>query len=245
MTDRENFLLRWSRRKLEAPEEPVTPEKPADAVPPGAPDAHTGDPKPKEVPGVKAPAEPPAFDLASLPSLDSITASTDVRGFLAPGVPSALRNMALRRAWSADPAIRDFVGLQDYDWDFNAPGGVPGFGELTPAHDVKKLLADIFGEKPTTAEIAENKPTPAAGAPASGSQLRPPDAVDQLDSAAAPPSAPPPDESIVANVTEPGRDETTLPHQEVSPAPQEVTDNKQIADETGVRRQAHGGALPK
>jgi hypothetical protein len=36
----------------------------------------------------------------------------------------------LRRAWLADPAIRDFIGLSENSCDFNAPDGVPGFGSL-------------------------------------------------------------------------------------------------------------------
>jgi hypothetical protein len=31
-----------------------------------------------------------------------------------------------------DPAIRNYVGLSENAWDFNAPGGVPGFGLLDP-----------------------------------------------------------------------------------------------------------------
>jgi hypothetical protein len=41
-----------------------------------------------------------------------------------------LTRAALRRAWSADQAIRDFIGLSENSWDFNAPEGVPGFGSL-------------------------------------------------------------------------------------------------------------------
>jgi hypothetical protein len=46
-------------------------------------------------------------------------------------VPADVTRTALRRAWSTDPAIRDFVGLSENSWDFSAPGGVPGFGPLT------------------------------------------------------------------------------------------------------------------
>jgi hypothetical protein len=45
-----------------------------------------------------------------------------------------------------DPAIRDFVGLSENSWDFNALGGVPGFGSLT-AEDARWLLARVMGEK--------------------------------------------------------------------------------------------------
>ena len=78
-------------------------------------------------PDASPPAAPkPEFDLTSLPSLESITAATDIRAFLAPGVPPELTRAALRRAWSADPAIRDFVGLPENDWDFTDPNGSAG-----------------------------------------------------------------------------------------------------------------------
>ena len=98
------------------------------------------------------------FDLSKLPSLDSITAATDIRDFLAPGVPKEIARAALRRAWSADPAIRDFKGLAENDWDFTDPTAMPGFGALPPGTDVKKLVAQIFGERDSAAEPAGDQP---------------------------------------------------------------------------------------
>ena len=111
-----------------------------------------------EIPGNAA--SKPEFDLASLPSLDSITAVTDVRAFLAPGVPTDLARAALRRAWAADPAIRDFKGLAENAWDFTDPTAMPGFGALPPGTDIKKMLAQIFGdgEKPAATDAAAEKP---------------------------------------------------------------------------------------
>jgi hypothetical protein len=169
MNEPEKFLTRWSRRKRvadEAREQPGS-KPPVDlevqATPPAAADG-----KPENQPQDKqaiarAPATTgknaipePAFDPASLPSLDSIGADTDIRGYLKPGVPNDLQVAALRRAWSADPAIRDFVGLQDYDWDFTDPHGVLGFGELDASFDVKKALANIMGDTPRAGEpVAE------------------------------------------------------------------------------------------
>src|SRR5262249_59824475 len=85
------------------------------------------------------------FDPASLPPIESINAGTDVSAFLRPGVPADLAQAALRRAWVADPAIRDFVGLAESSWDFNAPGGVPGFGPLRAIDDVQRLAAHVAG----------------------------------------------------------------------------------------------------
>src|SRR5262249_37211422 len=91
--------------------------------------------------------------------------------FLAPGVPAELTRAALRRAWSADPAIRDFVGLAENQWDFTAPGGAPGFGSLTDTEQIRQLLAKVIGHpepeasadaapEPPASETAENPPKP-------------------------------------------------------------------------------------
>ena len=82
--------------------------------------------------------------------------------FLRKGVPASLRNRAMRRLWSLDPAIRDYVGdARDYAWDWNVPGGVPVSGPLSATTDVKQMVKDIFGrEKAAPAAAAE--PTVAA-----------------------------------------------------------------------------------
>src|SRR3974390_1957094 len=111
MTEPDNFLERWSKRKL-ASQEPSTAERTAAAEPP----------RPNHLPAAPAPLgeapRPPAepFDLPGLPSLDSIDANTPVAAFLRPGVPSELTREALRRAWTSDPAIRDFKGLVENGW---------------------------------------------------------------------------------------------------------------------------------
>jgi hypothetical protein len=58
-----------------------------------------------------------AFKTA-LPPIESIGAESDIRCFLAPGVPVELTRAALRRAWVVDPRIRDFVGLSENSSDF-------------------------------------------------------------------------------------------------------------------------------
>lgn len=162
MTERENFLERWSRKKAEAEHET------GHAANAPAEPRHTGDPAPRPSTAAGAnptsPAIPKAeFDIASLPSLESITKSTDIRAFFTPGVPADLTRAALRRAWATDPAIRDFVGLQENDWDFTKPDSIPGFGDIPPDFDVKKLVAQIFGEPdeaPEPVAATAQLPTP-------------------------------------------------------------------------------------
>jgi hypothetical protein len=127
----EGFLSRWSRRKRAV----VEGRAPEEAAPPAPLEA-----KPEALP-----AEPEdEFDLTSLPPIESLTIESDFKAFLHRKVPLELRSAALRRAWSLDPAIRDFIGPADYAWDFNAPDGVPGFA-LELGGDAMKLLSHALG----------------------------------------------------------------------------------------------------
>src|SRR5262249_46830555 len=100
-------------------------------------------------------ATPPSLDLTKLPPIESITATTDIRAFLAPGVPPEVTRAALRRAWVADPKIRTFIGIAENQWDFTAPETIPGFGPLKAVDDVRRLVADVFGDSSHQAEAHE------------------------------------------------------------------------------------------
>jgi Protein of unknown function (DUF3306) len=171
MSDPEHFLARWSRRKRETVEDGEQPKSPAPPAPAQDVDAkdgaRAGEDRGKHedaqaVPrGVPGPAEP-AFDISSLPPLDSITAESDIRAFLAPGVPPDLTRAALRRAWAADPKIRDFVGLAEYAWDYHAPGSMAGFGPLEMTDELRRLVARIVGGD--GGEDREERPNPTVAA---------------------------------------------------------------------------------
>ncbi|HWW30121.1 MAG TPA: DUF3306 domain-containing protein [Steroidobacteraceae bacterium] len=136
MSEPENFLSRWSRLKRESRVEESGDEKRAVDVPPGP-----------------AMSSPPAFDPASLPPIESIVADSDIRAFLAAGVPAELTRAALRSAWAADPAIRDFIGIAESQWDFNDPAAIPGFGPLGAADYARDLVARALAspENPASA----------------------------------------------------------------------------------------------
>lgn len=53
----------------------------------------------------------------TLPPISSIGPGSDIRAFLALGVPEEVRRAALRRAWATDPAIHNFVGLSENSED--------------------------------------------------------------------------------------------------------------------------------
>jgi hypothetical protein len=158
MSNPESFLTRWSRRKHAAAlesEEVISSEAPAPAPLEKAAgnERSTGTECLNEdngiVPSTGLNTAAPPFDPLSVPPIESITADTDIRGFLAPGVPPDLTRAALRRAWAADPKIRDFVGLADYDGDFNAPGSMAGFGPLEMTDELLRMAARIVGPAPS------------------------------------------------------------------------------------------------
>jgi hypothetical protein len=150
MSEPENFLSRWARLKRQGDQAGQGRDAAAEGeAPDGAAPATTAEDSRTQASAAEAtaaPAEEPAFDISKLPPIESITAATDIRAFLAPGVPPDLARAALRRAWVADPAIRDFVGIAENQWDFNDPNGIPGFGSLGPLDDVRKLVAQVIGD---------------------------------------------------------------------------------------------------
>jgi hypothetical protein len=60
--------------------------------------------------------------------------------------------------WSLDPKIRDFVGdAREYAYDWNAPGGVPGYGPLPTTDDILRMAARIVRGETSAAEAEESK----------------------------------------------------------------------------------------
>jgi hypothetical protein len=131
----ENFLRRWSRLKQAA----------------GTGTPASAEPRPSEqaeaaaLPDVDTQSDSPDFDPSSLPPIESITAASDIRAFLAPGVPEQISRAALRRAWVIDPTIRDFVGIAENQWDFTRPDEVPGFGSLEVTAELRRMVDQFFG----------------------------------------------------------------------------------------------------
>jgi hypothetical protein len=159
MTERDNFILRWARLKRTSD----TGHKidPSGDKPPGSAEAGVaGAEATVAQPGIDVAADEP-LDLASLPSIEAITANTDVRGFLQSRVPAELTRTALRRAWTRDPAIRDFIGIADNQWDFNDPNAIPGFGPLPAADGMPAVLAQPPGRRDEPAEMILEMPASA------------------------------------------------------------------------------------
>jgi hypothetical protein len=163
----ENFILRWSHLKLESRSrrghETGLRESAARSSAVATIAANED-----EVAGAET-AATPTFDLTRLPSIDSITAGTDISVFLQSGVPVKLTEAALRRAWVSDPAIRDFIGIAENQWDFTNPATIPGFGPLQGTCDGLSLVAqtaeslDKLSARLTDTSASADKPGSATG----------------------------------------------------------------------------------
>jgi Protein of unknown function (DUF3306) len=241
MDEPEGFLTRWSRRKREAEQaEPVAQAEAQaarhdDVATPEPPKTiardHGAEPEPR--------ADPiPEFDLSKLPSIESITATTDIRQFLTAGVPPELTRAALRRAWVADPAIRDFIGLSENAWDFNA-GDIPGFDPSPPTGDLTRMVANIFGEHRQSNDVAPDQAEPLP-ATAEAPQVDAPEA----DSARL--TAQGQVDEDAAAATSENEKESGEPGVAASHEAQDAAMQNEAAppDRSRPMRRGHGGALP-
>jgi Protein of unknown function (DUF3306) len=226
-----DFLSRWSRRKQAA----AQAAEPAKSMPQpesaGAPEHAAGphEPESREEP------DAPAFDPASLPPIESIAAETDIRAFFAAGVPAELTRAALRRVWTSDPKIRDFVGLADYAWDFNAPGSMAGFGPLEGADGLRAEMARRLGPDnaaDSAAEMSDHDPGAKQEALASNASAhdRPNQPTEIL-------TEDEPSQKISAAQEE---DEPTPPEREYTAVQQQ----EKPEDVQSIARRRHGRALP-
>jgi hypothetical protein len=158
---KESFLRRWSRRKRA--DDSVRREHLAS----GPREEGVGRDEESRNPVAAKQALPSTQSSAPLapplPPIETIDRGTDLRPFLAAGVPEEMTRAALRRAWSTDPAIRDFVGLSENFWDATSGGDIPGFGSLT-VKEARDLLAQLTGA-PEGAEEQKQGPSAASGEP--------------------------------------------------------------------------------
>jgi Protein of unknown function (DUF3306) len=234
----EHFLSRWARLKQEAAKRAPKPER---AQPQSSAIAPEAEGRSGAEAGRAATAWSPApelFDPASLPPLEAIGPGSDIAAFLSRNVPAELTRAALRRAWSADPAIRDFVGLAENSWDFNAPDGVPGFSPMRATDDIRKLFAHVSGEKleapPEAVATATGEPGLAHAETQVGGKT-----------SQVPEQAPIEPHEISTQTT-------ALQHSELPATGENENPDAAVQDEnTGTRlaestpRQSHGGALPQ
>jgi len=145
--DKEGFLSRWSRRKLDSAKEAVAPKPP-----------------------VAAPAPAASAAKPDLPPIDTLKGlMSEYKEFLRPGVDETLRRAALKKLFR-DPHFNVMDGLDVYIDDYSKPDPIPDAMLKALAH-AKGLLFDEKeeaqepGEKPAAASPAE---APALSERASG-----------------------------------------------------------------------------
>ncbi|RWP66865.1 DUF3306 domain-containing protein [Mesorhizobium sp.] len=229
----DNVFARWSRRKQAARySEAAVPEKdqlaPEAAATPADADC-VEEQRATAEPEVAEPAEP-------LPRIEDLTAESDLSAFLRKDVPKMLKRAALRKMWSLDPAIRDYIGPSEYAWDFNKPGSMAGFGPLRASSEpVVDFLSTMSGANPAD---------PARAAAASQAPEKPPATTAVLA-----------DEDVNAS---PDGSEAVTPDSSIEPA----TPQPPAADAAGTaidrdeaagaaesspinRQRRHGGAVPR
>jgi hypothetical protein len=151
--ERENFLTRWSSRKF-ATRTPPT-QQDAERAPHDAEGTVDNGAVAKTGKEDVAQDDLP-FDITQLPPLDSIGPDTDIAAFLRKEVPPDLTRAALRRAWTSDPAIKNFVGLVENGWDFNDPSAMAGFGAIS-AEEVARLAGKVLEALPEAAPEDQTK----------------------------------------------------------------------------------------
>jgi uncharacterized protein DUF3306 len=218
VTEKANVFLRWVRLKHDA----KTTAQQAAAV---STDVEVATEQPA---GNAAMQEP--FDLASLPSIDSITADTDIVAFLKAGVPNELARAALRRAWTSDPAIRDFIGVADNQWDFNDPNGIFGFGPLDATESGHALIPQLSNTPAEMLDWVEEGAT----------------RVERVASSAACSERPGPDQHARLDVHQSQSTDSVVSSCAVSEAGADAKAEHGIEeDDASCGRRSHGSALPK
>ena|SRR5438105_1137432 len=231
MSEPENFVSRWSRLKRESEPRRKRQTEPGEGAALSGAAATT--PANADEPAETATHATPTFDPTSLPSIDSITAGSDIRIFLQSGVPAKLTEAALRRAWVSDPAIRDFIGIAENQWDFTNPTSIPGFGPLQEASDKLSLIAQAAGSLDKL-----SAPVPDAHASADKPESATCDSRrDELENTARETRP-----AVAARAID-----TEMSNTAESARVEEVVKNKLSLGSTSPRRRrhAHGGALPR
>jgi uncharacterized protein DUF3306 len=223
----DTFVARWSRLKRESAQAKDPQAKVGKT--PSARDAEPRDhatAKSGGAPGDARTGPEPPFDPSTLPPIESIVAGTDVRAFLQKGVPAELMTAALRRAWTTDPAIRDFIGIAENQWDFTDPSSIPGFGTLDATGEGPRLVAEAMGKAPEE---------PASDAPGLVEERRQP-------ALEARPSAPP---EPATQETDAGTSKTIA--DKSSTVAVAASHDRAPASDGGaaIRRKGHGGAMPR
>jgi hypothetical protein len=234
MSEPEDFLSRWSRRKREVAEEAAAETAKPEASSAAEASASAGsENEPASQTAEVRDAEQPAFDISKLPSIAEITAETDIKPFLAAGVPAHLTQAALRKLWVTDPKIRDFIEIAENQWDFNA-GNIPGFDYSLP-ENAKELVAQIFSKANDVVEKA-GEPAPERAPVSATAQSEVSGEHDQADAAL----------ETAPDRTNPDAAHKDIEHGDKSARSESAEQQTEASDEPSspLLPRRHGSALP-
>jgi hypothetical protein len=134
----EDFLRRWSRRKIKAKRESV-PDGEQDRSGPSAL-SRPGDETPEPSKGQPAPTRHEARplteeDFADV-DFDSLNAQSDYSRFLAPNVPESIKSKALRKLWASSEIFSQVEPFQDYAEDYTDAARCVPMGALKTAYRI-------------------------------------------------------------------------------------------------------------
>ena len=118
---REDFLERWSRRKLETQHD--------------SPDVAAGELREANSPAPLADEPEQVLTDADMPPIESLGEDSDYAPFLSPGVSDDLRQQAMRKLFT-QPEFNVTDGLNDYDEDYTQ---FAGLGKII-THEMKRVL---------------------------------------------------------------------------------------------------------
>ncbi|MGE0097123.1 MAG: DUF3306 domain-containing protein [Hydrogenophaga sp.] len=159
-TEDRHFFSRWSRRKEQARAgEPLPPEPTIESAAPVAPVAVAK--AVVEAPPVAAPSEEPRAGQAPAPTLEDVarlTPESDFSSFVARGVPSDVRNAAVKKLFT-DPRYNVMDGLDIYIDDYSKPSplSVADMARMVGAQFLK--LVDDPEDKPKVVVRQESEKT--------------------------------------------------------------------------------------
>lgn len=121
MNSEESRLSRWSRRKHEAQQQTVKQDdRLEDGFPAGVErQPEIKNPESNALDTQNKSAAEPVFTDDDMPDIDSLSEDSDFSGFMSPGVSDELRNLALRKLFSA-PSFNIRDGLDEYDEDYTS-----------------------------------------------------------------------------------------------------------------------------
>ena len=159
MSEAENFVARWSRLKRDTAKEETQADAARSDLQAGRDDgcrrARSAGRAAGSWPAAGACLRSGDACRRSSPSRPTATSAPSC----SPGVPAELTKAALRRVWTTDPAIRDFIGIAENQWDFTDPTAMPGFGPLEATDDVRELVAQAMGKLGQVSEARGAKRT--------------------------------------------------------------------------------------